>query len=153
MPAVGVPRPSPVSILTFILPTDAEHLSQVRVGVKCTETMARALPRRRGSGGGEGYGQMSWHAVVSGALLRPDGCRLERRVWSGFEDRQCSGWKGRQEQRLRAQHEWCIPEIITRKPRVGDGRGRFALDMDARVGNMVKAPWGRRWALGAALRR
>lgn len=66
MPAVGVPRPSPVSILTFILPTDAEHLSQVRVGVKCTETMARALPRRRGSGGGEGYGQMSWHAVVSG---------------------------------------------------------------------------------------
>lgn len=28
-PAVGIPSPSPVSVLPFVLPTDAEHLSQV----------------------------------------------------------------------------------------------------------------------------
>ena len=27
-----------------------------------------------------------------------------------------------------------VPEIITRKPRVGGEKGRFALDVDARVG-------------------
>lgn len=42
----------------------------------------------------------------------------------------------------KAQSTVCmvIPEIIMRKPRVGGEKGRFALDVDARVGNMVKAP-------------